>query len=509
MKTKVICKSKLLVVVSTFVILSSSIFLTGCTWDWMPGPEWAMFGDNRVNTSGANQLFGETFESIDLATLLDPEERAIKKFNGVDANDKLTDDQRKKYRNEVGDEKRVTLALAAFGTDYDNNTRLFRRNAVQERILAASDQRCGLFKTLLMQSSTRANFILGTTTTVLAGAGAIVTGGAINALSAGAAATSGVRAEYNQAYFRDLNLSVITSGIDLKRETIYDIIKVRQGEGYNVYNVEAAIRDAIKYHGACNMVEGISTAGEKMEDVGLDKFIENNIKIRSARSGTAPTAANHTVTFSEDTTYTFTATDFSYSEIGGAPMASVKVTTLETAGSLQFSGVDVTLNQEITKADIDAGKLTFAPVGDANGTGYDSFGFSVNDRTEDSMSSYTITVDVTAVNDSPTAANNTVTTNVNKTYTLTASDFNFSDIDGDTMVSVKITTLETVGSLLFSGVDVTLNKVIMKADIDAGKLEFVPVGGANGTGYDSFSFSVYDGTKDSMSTYAITVDVLL
>ncbi|MCP4276541.1 MAG: VCBS repeat-containing protein, partial [Gammaproteobacteria bacterium] len=78
------------------------------------------------------------------------------------------------------------------------------------------------------------------------------------------------------------------------------------------------------------------------------------------------------------------------------------------------------------------------------------------------------TVSITAVNDAPTAANNTVTTNEDTTYTFTAADFNYSDPESDTMASVKITTLETVGSLQLSGFDVTLNQVITKADIDAG-----------------------------------------
>ncbi len=261
MKTKLICKSKFLVVVSAFALLSSSLFITGCSWDWMPGPEWAMFGDNRVNTSGANQLFEEAFESVDLATLLDPDGKA------------------KASNNE---EERVNNALAAFELDhYDKLTRQFRRNAVQERVLAASDQRCNLYKTMLSQSSTRANFILGSATTILAGAGAIVTGGAVNALSASAAATSGIKAEYNQSYFHDLNISVITKGIDVRRKDIYDEIKVRQGDGYELYNVQAAIRHAIKFHGACSMVEGISTAGEKM-DTGLDTFLKNHKKFKEA-----------------------------------------------------------------------------------------------------------------------------------------------------------------------------------------------------------------------------------
>ncbi len=117
------------------------------------------------------------------------------------------------------------------------------------------------------------------------------------------------------------------------------------------------------------------------------------------------------------------------------------------------------------------------------------------------------TVNVAAVNDAPTAANNTVTTTEDTTYTFTASDFNYSDVEGDTMASVRVTTLETVGSLQVSGVDVTLNQVITNVDIDAGNLKFVPLADANGIGYDNFNFSVNNGTTDSVSTYTMTVDV--
>ena len=38
-------------------------------------------------------------------------------------------------------------------------------------------------------------------------------------------------------------------------------------------------------------------------------------------------------------------------------------------------------------------------------------------------------------------------------------------------------------------------------------MKVVPVTNANGTAYDSFDFSVNDGTADSASTYAMTIDV--
>ena len=156
----------------------------------------------------------------------------------------------------------------------------------------------------------------------------------------------------------------------------------------------------------------------------------------------APTSANNTITATEDTDYVFSAADFSFSDIDGDALSQVKVTTLETAGSLQLNGVDVTLNQLITKADIDASKLKFVPVGDANGTGYDSFGFQVHDGTELSASAYTMTVDVTAVNDAPTASDNTITGVEDTDYVFTATNFNFADIDGDALSQVKVTTLQ-------------------------------------------------------------------
>ncbi|WP_119344705.1 DUF4347 domain-containing protein, partial [Facilibium subflavum] len=220
-----------------------------------------------------------------------------------------------------------------------------------------------------------------------------------------------------------------------------------------------------------------------------------------------PEASNNTVTTNEDTAYTFTAADFNYTDSNNDEMASVEVTTLVSVGSLQLNGSGVTLNQVISKADIDAGLLVFTPAQDANGAGYDSFGFSVNDGTADSSSTYTMTVDVTAVNDAPTAANNTVTTSEDTAYTFSASDFNFADVDGDSLASVQITTLESVGSLQLNGSDVTLNQVISKTDIDAGLLVFTPAQDANGAGYDSFGFSVNDGTADSASSHTLSIDV--
>ena len=106
----------------------------------------------------------------------------------------------------------------------------------------------------------------------------------------------------------------------------------------------------------------------------------------------APTTSNQTVTTNEDSTYTFTAADFNYGDADGDPLNHIQITSLETVGSLELSGSAVTLHQIITKAQIDAGNLTFVPLADENGAAYDGFEFRVNDGSEYSASTSTISL---------------------------------------------------------------------------------------------------------------------
>jgi len=150
--------------------------------------------------------------------------------------------------------------------------------------------------------------------------------------------------------------------------------------------------------------------------------------------------------------------------------------------------------------------LTYDPVLNGNGDPYDSFGFKVYDGTAYSTAAYTMTIDVTAQNDLPTSADNTVTTLEDTQYVFLTSDFPFTDVDG-TFQGIKVTTLETVGALKLNGADVTLNQEITAADILANKLTYDPVLNGNGDPYDSFGFKVYDGTAYSTAAYTMTIDV--
>src|SRR5205085_2017807 len=225
----------------------------------------------------------------------------------------------------------------------------------------------------------------------------------------------------------------------------------------------------------------------------------------------------------EDTAYTFTASDFGFSDTSDSPansLLAVKITTLPGAGTLTNNGVAVTAGQVVSVADINSGLLVFTPVANANGTGYASFTFQVQDSGGTSnggvdldQSANTLTVNVTSVNDAPAGTNNTVTTLEDTTYTFTAADFGFSDTSdspANTLLAVKITTLPGAGTLTNNGVAVTAGQFVSVSDINSGLLVFTPIANANGAGYASFTFQVQDngGTATSGSNLAATANTL-
>ncbi|MGH6649067.1 DUF4347 domain-containing protein, partial [Aquabacterium sp.] len=218
-----------------------------------------------------------------------------------------------------------------------------------------------------------------------------------------------------------------------------------------------------------------------------------------------PIGTSKTVTTNEDTAYTFTVADFGFTDPNDSPantLLSVKITTLPAAGSLTLNGVAVTVGQFVSAANIASGLLKFTPAANANGAGYASFTFQVQDNGGTANGGVnldatprTMTVDVTAVNDAPVGTNTTVTTLEDTAYTFSAADFGFTDPNdtpANTLSGVKITALPATGSLTLNGVAVTAGQVISAANIASGLLKFTPASNANGAGNASFTFQVQD-----------------
>ena len=151
-------------------------------------------------------------------------------------------------------------------------------------------------------------------------------------------------------------------------------------------------------------------------------------------TNSAPTASNGTVATNEDTDHAFSASEFNYSDSDSDTLASVKITELPAAGrgTLTLDGTAINsanLPKAVTGAELDDGKLKYSPPADANGTGYASFRFKVNDGAQDSASQYTMTISVTAVNDPATGAP-AISGAAEVGETLTAATSSIADPDG-------------------------------------------------------------------------------
>lgn len=177
----------------------------------------------------------------------------------------------------------------------------------------------------------------------------------------------------------------------------------------------------------------------------------------------APTQSANpaTVNGTEDTTLTISTATFSsvfQDADGGDTFQAVRIDTLPAAsiGTLQLNGVDITANQEISLADLNANLLTFVPAPNANVdiNGNATFTFSVGDGKSFAATPATATVDLAAVNDEPEIdiAGATAVHRQGAGATLIAPNLVFTDVDAATAT--------TAGQM---------NGGFLQADISAGR----------------------------------------
>lgn len=265
---------------SVMLAVFVSLLASGCA----SSPEKSWFGGDRVNSASANQLFTPEFEVFSdekLFSMLDPKGNLLKEAFAT-----LSESAKIKYLSE------------AFLEANNSPKATDLRAQIQDRVIAASDQRCNLYMTYLKRVSTYENGIFGTLTTILGGAGAIVTGeNSARVLSGLAGMSSGTRAELNQALFESVATSIITPGIEKARsEFLVEMMNKRKDPplAIGAYTIQGAIADAIKYHGLCSMDAGINSAQKSLQApkaVGMPELIQTLKAYEAARSEIFPKPA--------------------------------------------------------------------------------------------------------------------------------------------------------------------------------------------------------------------------
>jgi hypothetical protein len=276
----------------------SLLALAGCTQLYDPESTLLGLGGDRATTAGANLLFPGEVESVDLFLELDPGNRRDAMVAGGATNlcppIQPGGDPETLFRSEAEERcanplrqnldqsiiQELSAAFRAFYTGYGDEDLEARRNRIQDRLLLASDHRCGLYSTYLRRFEAENEFWLGSAATVLGGLGSIFTNATVARALAGAAGiTSGIRAENRQAYLSNLASEVIINGINLVRtEALREIYRIRdQQPTIEAYTVEAAVADAVRYHSLCSAYVGMAAASSSIQESanpGIETVLE-------------------------------------------------------------------------------------------------------------------------------------------------------------------------------------------------------------------------------------------
>ncbi|MFD3213815.1 immunoglobulin-like domain-containing protein, partial [Pseudomonas sp. LR_7] len=215
--------------------------------------------------------------------------------------------------------------------------------------------------------------------------------------------------------------------------------------------------DDLLAEGSENFVVKISGAsGGNFENLQVDAS-RSSVTTTIIDNDSAPVSTGGAVTGVEDTDYVLKWGDFNVTDADGNTGLSVTISKLPDLGSLKFNNgsawVDVTLNQNISQADIAAGKLKFVPLANQsgvdgyNGTGvgnkqadYAQIKFKPNDGTNLGTEA-TLKVDITPVADRPDlaiASNNVNSLGLTKETwnSLTGLGTNGNGITGDALKNV-------------------------------------------------------------------------
>jgi len=172
----------------------------------------------------------------------------------------------------------------------------------------------------------------------------------------------------------------------------------------------------------------------------------------------------------EDTPYQFATSDFQYTDAELHSLQSIVLVSLPSNGSLLLEGVPVSANQVIDAIDI--ASLQYIPKATVNGVAGDTISFYITDNggvanggVNTSITTAQMQIDIISVNDAPVGADSSISLLEDTIYTLTATDFGFSDVeDSNNFQAVRIINTPTAGQLSLSGLAVSSGQTIPITD---------------------------------------------
>jgi hypothetical protein len=216
-----------------------------------------------------------------------------------------------------------------------------------------------------------------------------------------------------------------------------------------------------------------------------------------------------TITVAHGATYVFTQANFTtqtsppYSDPDGDPVGGLQVKSLPATGELQYNGVPVTDEQEISWIGINQGLFTYVADTLTDPAHTDPWSFDLKDTGSDTYSGLAtgiITMDVQSYqNQPPTTGNNTLSglahaseTTITTANLTTGTTPAYNDPEGDSPLLLRVNTLPANGNLLLNGAPVVAGQIISFTDITAGLFTYKAALNVYNARNVTFDFDIQD-----------------
>jgi ELWxxDGT repeat protein/VCBS repeat-containing protein len=216
--------------------------------------------------------------------------------------------------------------------------------------------------------------------------------------------------------------------------------------------------------------------------------------------------ANNPLTLSEQDTASLTNTLLRVTDDDNlATELRYTVGNLPLNGALLINGVTATAGVTFTQADVDQGnRIQYRHNGSE--TTSDRFTFSLTDGSGGAIGLTTFTINVTPVNDAPIVTTNTgLTLSEGAIATLTSSQLQATDPEGQTPITYTLNSLPTNGGLRLGTQTLSIGQTFTEADLANSQVSYAHNGSETTT--DSFRFSVIDaaGAIAAPGTFSFTI----
>lgn len=280
------------------------------------------FGDERVTSAGANQLFDKEIEDISIErfiVMLDPDIDIAKISSGTRVRIAPLGQGGNRQIGKRSAKERASLeAQLQQALRKANNAGPRELARIQDYIIALSNQRCNVYFTYLRRTGSLTDGIFGSASVISGGAGAMFRSAtAARILSGFSGIFSGVRGEINHALFKGQITELIIDNIaKARQEKLETIMKKRKGTGDVVKTTEGTVT-----------IEGGIT----------------DIEVKTATLTGSMTTTKDTITIKGDTTIEVkTAKTRGTTKVEGATTTIVGGSTV-TGGKMTVTGGTVTI----------------------------------------------------------------------------------------------------------------------------------------------------------------------